>query len=250
MIDVIDHGEIRELRLARPPANALDPGLIAALRAALADAVGSGRGAIVLSGTPGRFSGGLDVPALLKLDRAGLRELWRTFFALLRDLAACPVPLAAALTGHSPAGGTVLALFADHRVLAAGEFVVGLNEVRVGLPVPEVLLRALAYVVGERRAASLAVGGALLGPDEALRVGLVDEVVPVADVVPRALAWARELLATPPTARSVTRALARRPLVAAFDTVDEPLLDAVTEQWFADEAQTTLRALASRLKKG
>jgi enoyl-CoA hydratase/carnithine racemase len=250
MIDTIDHGEIRELRLARPPANALDPGLIGALRAALADALASGRGAIVLSGTPGRFSGGLDVPALLTLDRAGLRELWRTFFALLRDLAACPVPLAAALTGHSPAGGTVLALFADHRVLAAGEFVVGLNEVRVGLPVPEVLLRALAYVVGERRAASLAVSGALLGPDEALRVGLVDEIVPVAEVVPHALAWARELLRTPTAARTVTRALARRPLVAAFDTVDEPLLDAVTDQWFSDEAQATLRALASRLKKG
>jgi enoyl-CoA hydratase/carnithine racemase len=250
MLETIEHDAIRELRLARPPANALDPALIGALRTALADAVAAGRQAIVLSGTPGRFSGGLDVPALLKLDRGGIRELWRTFFGLLGDLAACPVPLVAALTGHSPAGGTVLALFADRRVLAAGQFVVGLNEVRVGLPVPEALLRALTFVVGERQATNLAVGGLLLGPEEALRVGLVDEVAPLADVVPRALAWARELLAVPRAARDATRALARRPLLAAFDSVDDHLLDAVTEQWFSEEAQRVLQGLAARLGKG
>jgi enoyl-CoA hydratase/carnithine racemase len=249
MIEIVEHGPIRELRLARPPANALDPALIAGLRAALGDAVAAKREAIVLSGTAGRFSGGLDVPALLQLDRAGILELWRTFFGLLRDMAAAPVPVVAALTGHSPAGGTVLALLADHRVLAAGAYVVGLNEVRVGLPVPEALLRPLAYLVGERQAAHLAVGGHMLGPDEALRVGLVDELAPLADVVPRAVAWARELLALPRAAMAATRERARRPLVAAFDTVDERMLAEVTDQWFSDEAQETLRALTARLKK-
>jgi Delta3-Delta2-enoyl-CoA isomerase len=248
MIETIEHGSIRELRLARPPANALDPALIGALRAALRDAVASGGEAIVLSGSPGRFSGGLDVPALLTLDRAGILELWRAFFGLLREIATAPVPVAAALTGHSPAGGTVLALYADHRVLAAGPFVVGLNEVRVGLPVPEVLLRALTFVVGEREAANLATRGLLLAPDEALRVGLVDEVVPVDDVVPRALAWTRELLALPRAATMATRALVRRPLVASFDAVDDRMLAAVTDHWFSDEAQATLRALVARLK--
>jgi Delta3-Delta2-enoyl-CoA isomerase len=250
MIDTIDHGLIRELRLARPPANALDPGLISALRAALREAVESGREAVVLSGSSGRFSGGLDVPALLALDRTGIKELWRSFFALLHDFAACPVPVVAALTGHSPAGGTVLSLFADHRVFAEGAFVVGLNEVRVGLPVPEVLVRALAFVVGDRRAADLATRGLLLGPEDALRAGLVDELAPLAEVVPRALTYTRELLALPRAAMLGTRALARRPLVAAFNAVDDRLLEAVTGHWFSDEAQATLRALASRLKKG
>ncbi len=52
--------------------NALDPALMRALRDALADAHARGAEALVLSGSPGRFSGGLDVPALLKLDRAGI----------------------------------------------------------------------------------------------------------------------------------------------------------------------------------
>ena len=249
MVETLAHGPIRELRLARPPVNAFDPALMRALREALRDAIAGGGEAIVVSGSPGRFSGGLDVPALLTLDRVGIRDAWTTFFALMRDLAASPVPVAAALTGHSPAGGTVLALFADHRVLASGDFLVGLNEVRVGLPVPEVLLRVLAYVVGERQAARLAVGGLLVGPEEALRIGLVDDVVPLAEVVPRALAWAGDLLARPRAAMTATRALVRQPLIEAFDAVGARSIDAITDQWFSPEAQATLRALATRLKK-
>jgi enoyl-CoA hydratase/carnithine racemase len=249
MIDVIEHGPVRELRLARPPVNALDPALLAALRAALAQAIGDGAGAIVLSGSPGRFSGGLDVPALLRLDRDGIRDAWTGFFGVMRDLAASPVPTVAALTGHSPAGGTVLALFTDYRVLADGPYLVGLNEVQVGLPVPELLLQALTYVVGARQAARLAAGGLLVGPAEALRCGLIDEIAPVDGVVARSIAWANELLSRPRAAMSATRRLARRPLVAAFDPFGSEALEAIVDQWFAPEPQTTLRALAARLTK-
>ena len=113
-----------------------------ALRAALARAAGDGCGGLVLSGAPGRFSGGLDVPELLRLGRADIRATWELFFALLKDIACSALPIAAALTGHSPAGGTVLAIFADYRVLADGPFFVGLNEVQVGLPVPAVRPRS------------------------------------------------------------------------------------------------------------
>jgi 3,2-trans-enoyl-CoA isomerase len=249
MLQILEHGAVRELRLARPPVNAFNPELMAALHAALSDATAAGREAIVLSGGPGLFSAGLDVPALLRLDRAGIEQAWTAFFGLMRAIAASPVPTVAALTGHSPAGGTVLALFTDYRILASGSFLVGLNEVQVGLSVPEVLLRALTHVVGARQAERLAVGGLLLGPPEALRAGLVDEVVAVEEVVPRAVAWATELLARPRLAMSATRLAARRPLVAAFDTVDAAALAAIVDQWFSPETQATLRALVARLKK-
>jgi 3,2-trans-enoyl-CoA isomerase len=250
MLEVIAHGPLREIRLARPPVNALDPGLIAALRAALARAHGEQAAGIVLSGAPGMFSAGLDVPALLQLGRPEMRHTWEQFFGLLADLAQSSAPVCAALTGHSPAGGTVLALFADHRIMAAGPFRIGLNEVQVGLPVPEVLLRALIYVVGERQAARLAVGGLLIDPGEALRCGLVDELRPVADVVPRALAWLGDLVKRPPQAMRATRALARRPLLDAFASVDPGLFDRILDAWFSQETQAVLRALVARLGKG
>ena len=250
MIDVIEHDRVRELRLARPPANALDPALIQALRDALAAAAADGRGAAVLSGAPGLFSGGLDVPALLRLGPAEIRALWVNFFALMRDIAASPIPVAAALTGHSPAGGMVLALFTDYRVMAAGPYKIGLNEVQVGLPVPPVIVRALQLVVGHRQAERLAVAGLLVGPDEALRLGLVDEVVPVEQVVPRAVAWAADLLSRPPQAMALTRKLTRDPLIDAFTTMDDAAIDAMAAAWSSPETQATMKAVAARLKKG
>jgi enoyl-CoA hydratase/carnithine racemase len=249
MLETIDHGAVRELRLSRPPVNALDPPLLAALRAGLAGARAAGREAVVLSGAAGRFSGGLDVPFLLTLGREEIRETWKTFFGLMRELAASPIPTVAALTGHSPAGGTVLALFADYRVMADGPFVMGLNEVQVGLPVPVPLLRALTYLVGTRQTERLAVGGLLIGPAEALRCGLVDELAPVEAVVPRAVAWASELLSRPRAAMNATRRQARRAIASVFDDMIDRDIDAIVDIWFSTETQTTMRALAARLKK-
>jgi enoyl-CoA hydratase/carnithine racemase len=249
MITRFDHGRVRELRLARPPVNALNPDLMAALHDAIASAVRDGCGGVVLSGMPGRFSGGLDVPELLRLGRADVRATWELFFALLKDIAYSEVPIAAALTGHSPAGGTVLAIFADYRVLAEGPYLIGLNEVQVGLPVPEVLYRALVHAVGARQAEILAVGGLLVGPAEALRVGLVDEVLPLAEVIPRAVAWATELTTRPPGAMATTRRLARRDLHEGFSTVNPEFFDVMVDRWFSPETQGVLQALAAKLGK-
>ena len=147
----------------RPPANALTSELIVALRQAIEMAPQQGKRALVLSGTPGRFSGGLDIPVLLTLNRPEIAAVWRELYALLKALAASPIPIAAAITGHAPAGGTVLALFCDCRVMAAGDFKLGLNEVQVGLPLPPVILAALRRLIGPRQAERLAVSGLRCG---------------------------------------------------------------------------------------
>jgi len=249
MIVTLDHGRVRELRLARPPANALNPELMRALRVALADARADACEGIVISGAPGRFSGGLDVPELLTLRRDGMRDAWQTLFGLLQDIADSDVPIATALTGHSPAGGTVIALFSDYRVFADGPFVMGLNEVQVGIPLPEPIFRALVLVVGARQAERLAVGGLLVGPAEALRCGVVDEVVPVDEVIPRAIAWTTELLTRPRVAMSSTRKMARKALRDVFAWITPENVDTVVDQWFSVETQTVMKALAAKLGK-
>src|SRR5690606_10779045 len=92
MLETIDHGAVREIRLARPPVNALSPELVVALESALAAAAVDAR-AVVLSGQPGMFSAGLDMKALLARDRAQMLEFWGQFFALLRRLATSRVPV-------------------------------------------------------------------------------------------------------------------------------------------------------------
>ena len=106
MIQILDHGPVRELRLDRPPANRqLNPELVTALREAVETAPRDGVRALVLSGSPRMFSGGLDVPYLIHLDRPAMSATWRDFYAMMRALATSPIPIAAAITGHAPAGG-------------------------------------------------------------------------------------------------------------------------------------------------
>jgi enoyl-CoA hydratase/carnithine racemase len=195
------------------------------------------------------FSAGLDVPVLLRLDRAAMSAFLVEFFALMRALAASRVPVVAAITGHAPAGGAVLSIFCDHRVMADGDFRIGLNEVRVGLSLPRVIHTALELVVGPRQAARLGTGGLLVSASEALAVGLVDELVPAEGVVERALEVARDLLALPPRAMATTRELTRRPLVELFDAQQEATFARFVDDWFSDETQGAMRALVERLKK-
>jgi Delta3-Delta2-enoyl-CoA isomerase len=248
MILVTNHGAVRELRLNRPPVNALNLELMAGLRQAVEAAPHDGVRALVLSGAPGRFSAGLDVPLLLGLDRATIAALWRELYGLLKALASSPIPIAAAITGHAPAGGTVLPLFCDWRVAAQGDFKLGLSEVQVGITLPPIILSALRRQVGPRQAERLAVMGLLISPQEALDIGLVDEVVTVERVVGRALEWCDAVLALPAEAMTVTRWNARADLVGLFDNVERELA-AVTEGWWNPQTQLALRAMVERLGK-
>ncbi len=246
MLQRIEHGSILELRLDRPPANALNPALLSELREAVETAPAGGVEGLILSGREGLFSAGLDVPELLQLDRAGIAAMWSEFFGVLRALAASPVPIAAAITGHSPAGGAVLTLFCDYRVMAEGSFRIGLNEVQVGLTLSEAIYGPLRRLVGRRQAERLAVGSVLVPAHEAHRLGWVDELAPMEAVVERALIYLQALLELPPQAMLATRALLREDLVhmVASDPDSEA---AVVDLWFSDETQSAMRALVARL---
>jgi 3,2-trans-enoyl-CoA isomerase len=249
MILTIDHGAVRELQLNRPPANALSPELVIALKQAVESAPQDGARALVLSGSPGKFSAGLDVPLLLTLDRQAISTLWRGFYALLRVIAVSPIPIAAAITGHATAGGSVLPIFCDWRIAAQGDWKLGLNEVQVGIALPPVILTGLRRLVGPHQAERLAVGGLLISPDEAIRIGLIDELVLLDRVVGRAIEWSRSLLALPVDAMAATRRQARADLFEVFAANFESELTEVIANWWSPEAQTTLSVLVQRLAR-
>ena len=254
-VQTLDHGRIRELRLARPPVNALDPALCRALITTLDAAVADGVDAVVLSGAPGIFSAGLDVPHLMALgqDRQALHAGWGAFFGAARSLAALRIPVVAALTGHAPAGGCVLSLCCDYRVMArspnpAKPFMIGMNETQVGLAVPEGAQQLMRRVIGPYRAERLLVSGSMVAADEALRLGLVDTVVEVDQVVPHALEWLSTLLALPRAPMLLTRSLARADLVRALEPQNLDL-ERFVEGWYDADTQAGLRALLARLGK-
>ncbi|GAB3792987.1 enoyl-CoA hydratase/isomerase family protein [Dyella agri] len=251
MLEVIQHDAIAEIQLVRPPVNALNLELLQTLRSALAGAIDGGARGIVLSGVPGMFSAGVDVPALLRADRDSVYAFWHEFFVTASALVCSPVPVVAAITGHSPAGGAVLALMCDYRVMAQGPYKIGLNEVQVGLIVPDCIQLALRRVVGAYRAERLLVAGAMIDAQEALACGFVDETTGIDQVVTRACVWLDELLARPPHSLLATRRIARADLIDVWADVNAlPIADFV-EGFYHPQAQATLQALVARLgKKG
>jgi len=246
MLKVTEHGEVGEIMLDRPPVNAMNQALVDDLMAAYTRLGDDGARAVVISGREGLFSAGLDVPELLQLSREQILCFWESFFQLMSALAGSKIPVVAAITGHAPAGGAVLALHCDYRVATRGDFYIGLNEVQVGLPVPPNILFMLELVVGHRQAALLASSGRLLSPEQALQCGFIDDLVDSGKSVSTALEWAEKLLELPPAAMNTTRLSAKAAVIERARDNENYAVTA-TDYWFSEETQETMRKLVENL---
>jgi len=249
MIGHTQHGAVHEIKLQRPPVNALNDELLEALEAAVLEAPSRGARALVISGGEKAFSGGLDVPYLMGLDRAGLKRCWSRFFAAARAIAASPIPTAAAIGGHNPAGGCVLALCCDFRVMARGPFRMGLNETQVGLAVPDAIQYLLRRVCGPHRAERLVVAGAMPEAQQCLEFGMVDALTDAGEVATYAVNWANELLALASGPMLTTRKIARAEVVAAMSSFGDAQLESFIEGWYSADTQRALDLVMQKLGK-
>jgi enoyl-CoA hydratase len=192
-----------------PRGNALSPSTIKAMslalyraEQALGDIDEPKACAVVLKGKATVFSGGLDLKAGAELDRKGVADWVDDFEALFLQLFSLRSPVIAALQGPAIAGGAVLALACDERVVAAeGAFEIGLNEVALGLSFPSAALEIARFALPSTLHTDALVRGRRFGRDEAKAKGVVDEVA--ADAVAAALARARSF--APLGARAVSK---------------------------------------------
>ena len=260
MLEHIDHDGILELRLARPPVNALNHELLSSLRDAIEAAPGQGARALILSGREGVFTAGLDLPWLMQQGVEAVEATWLAFGQVCRALAASPLLSVAALGGHSPAGGAVISLYCDYRIMArspvsgdptmpAAPYRIGLNEVQVGLFVPDAIQYALRRLIGPYRAERLMMAGAMPTGEDALEIGMVDELVPGTVLITRAKAWLASMLALPQQAQRETRRIARRDLLESIDDPARMDLPKFLEAWQTPETQAVLRTVLAKLGK-
>lgn len=212
------HGDVALVRIDRPPANALDLSLLDEGHRVLAELGAAEPGAVVLTGRDGFFSAGVDLKVAPTLDAAAQREMVAGINRLFAGWYGFPRPVVCAVNGHAIAGGLILALCGDHRVGArAGRY--GLTELAVGVPYPVV---ALAVVRGELTAAAarrLALGAELVGPEEALALGCLDELAD--DPLGRALEVAERMAGLPVAAYAAAKEQLRGALP---DAEADPLL--------------------------
>jgi enoyl-CoA hydratase/carnithine racemase len=169
------------ISLRRNVTNALNLELVRELSATLrtleldADAHG-----VVLTSTNEKFfSIGFDIPSLYNLPLEDFRKFYQAFNRTCMQLFSFPKPTIAAITGHAVAGGCILALCSDYRYIADGNRKMGLNEIKLGVPIPYPADCILRETVGFRTYREVVDSGDFYLPDTLLTMGLVDRVVPV-----------------------------------------------------------------------
>ena len=247
MIHVEDRGGVALVRMDDGKANAMQERFLEDFDRAFDSAEGAD--AVVVTGARRIFSAGLDLPALVELTRPAIESLMEHFHETMKRLFLWPAPVVAAVNGHAIAGGCVLAMQADHRVMAEGQAKIGINEVQIGLPLPIVVIETFRAQLTPATLARSAREGILYSPDEALAAGIVDALAAEASVEERALDVARMLAASGRPAFSAVKALLRRPAADALERARREDAKAWVDVWFSDASRQRVGAVVEKLKK-
>lgn len=238
------------LSLDRGKSNPMNMTMMKELRAAFAELESAdGVQGVILTGKQHFFSAGLDLPEVHTYDEAKFKEFWAEFMAVMRDMTAFSKPLIAAISGHAPAGGCVLAVTCDYRVMASGNYKIGLNEIPIGIVVPRHLYELYAFWIGRHTAYHFLMEGRLIEPQQAKEVGLVDLVVPEDQVLDAAERKLKQYLSFEQSSWKITKSFLRKPLVAAIDELNEEDMDLMLNQWWSEPIQAKLTSFVENLKK-
>ena len=192
------------VQLDRPKANALSVALLEELAETARTLVRDPPGAVVVWGGERIFAAGADIAEFGGPDAA--RRVSGHFRAALDELASIPRATIAAINGVALGGGCELALACDFRV-AADNARLGQPEILLGIIPGGGGTQRLPRLVGPARAKDIILSGRQVAADEALRIGLVDRIVPAAEVLGAARAWAAELASGPLVAHGLAKGL-------------------------------------------
>lgn len=213
------------LRLARPPVNALWIDLLGELEEALTREAEVGTSAVVLTGAGSCFSAGIDTKAAASAsadERVGGVRAINTTVAALFGLS---LPVVAAVNGHALGGGLVIPLACDLVLSTREPCKLGLTEAAAGVPFPAVALATVRARLAPPAFNNLCLTGRTFGPEEALELGVVDELCDADGLVDRALAVAIELAALPAFVRVKQQMRARQAAEMAELAAHDPMLE-------------------------
>jgi enoyl-CoA hydratase/carnithine racemase len=238
------------VELNRPKAHALNKHLVNDIRDAFMHLRESKNidGAI-LTATGNIFCAGLDVVELYGYNETQLDHFWGEFGRMVHDLVSFPKPLVAAVNGHAPAGGCVLAMCCDYRFMAEGQGRIGLNEVPVGIVLPKPIVELARHVLGDTRASDMIFHGALLFPEQAGSFGLVHATVPADQLLECAQDKLLSWLALPQEPWRQAKAVLRAPLLKAMDLEFSDAYGETVRHWWSTESRATVGKMVERLQK-
>lgn len=237
--------------MSRGKANALNSPMVDELQAAIEDARSNGgvRGVVLASDRAKFFSGGFDVMEVFQYEREAMTNFFGRFIDLYEGILRLPKPVVAAINGHVFAGGAVLALACDARLMAEGQFGFALNEVNLGLALPPGMIRMAISAVGISRARELVLEGKTLTSAEAYQLGLVSELAIPEAVRERAVAQARKMADKPPLTFGAIKDSFNQVTGLLSTSSDRQYLAQFIEHWFSPESMRYKQALIESLRR-
>lgn len=243
MISIDHHDQVAVVKLNRSIINAIGPELVEELAETLGKVKNDPdvHGVVLSSSNDKFFSIGLDIPQLFEFAKGDFALFWHAFNKACLDLYTLSKPTIAAITGHATAGGCVLALCCDYRFIAEGKKLMGLNEIKLGVPVPYVADCILRYLIGIQRAREIMDSGELFPPSDLLRVGMVDQVFPLEEVLSQAIQKAKLVGSLPQQAFAVIKSnrveVVKKEILACLEEKERLFV----ECWYSEEASRRLR---------
>jgi 3,2-trans-enoyl-CoA isomerase len=204
---------------------------------------------VIITGKEPFFSAGLDLIELYNYNEAEAESFWHLFLNFVANITSFRKPLVAAINGHSPAGGCVIALACDYRIMAEGKYIIGLNEVPVGIIVPNSIFNLYAFWIGQANATRSLLEGKLFSPEEALQVGLVDELVNPASILTAAERKIRKYMGMERNTWEQSKLSIRKDLIASTSADQSEALTAMLKQWWAPTTRNILKTIIDNLHK-
>lgn len=203
---------------------------------------------LVLRGAGKLFCPGLDLQDLVSLDRPAMERFMERFSAAVLSMYAFAKPVVAAVSGHALAGGCVLALTADWRTVRRGALL-GLNEVRVGVPLPFGVAQILRESVPIDRATSVALLGRNFKDEEAVAAGLAHEIAEPDAFEAVCRERVEEFLSKDATALAITKRYLRAPAVERIRAAGRTLLPEFLDAWFSPGTRARIAAIVEEIGK-
>lgn len=231
----------RRIVLVAGRGNALGPKLLAEIERSF-DPGAHESGPVVLAGRGRSFCTGLDLIGAWDFDRARMRDLMERFHRALRAVLLWPGPVVAELQGHALAGGALLALCADRRLMAHGDARFGIHGVQLGVVYPQIAVEVLRWRLERPLVESVLYGGQIRPGHEALELGLVDELVESDALTATALECASRL-AAPEGLKSTVLT----PVAARIEDIDPVGMENWLDRWFEPETRARVGAARAAL---
>ena len=233
------------VELARGKVNAINAAMVAEIRTLFKTLDEDDKvGGVILTGGPKIFSAGLDLIELMGYNEDQIEKFLRDFGMMHVELSRFSKPFICALTGFSPAGGTVIAITADYRVMADDpKYSLGLNEMQVNVQITQNLTEAYSFWLGRSLANRFILDGKLLNPQEANEFHLVEEICPQAEVLARAESKMKQYLLADPDIFQYTKKAMRQTWFAAQNLQGEADLKQALKIWWKPEVRQRITAL-------